>query len=191
MAGGASGPEAFTILLRMLMTHFDGVATLDCEKYGFCNGTPFFISVGSFAYLCRPQRGVTMSCLQGRMWCWRWFGWRQMSNFRLMPAMYPGSMATDPLPHASLDAISRATSDWAHNKTLAVNGETFFLCPFFRRECGHPPRRCPGSPVMGAARAEYRPSHFRGRRDQAMIQLLCPSMILLTLDLTTHRTAGH
>ena len=27
MAGGASGPEALTLLLRLLMTHFDGVDT--------------------------------------------------------------------------------------------------------------------------------------------------------------------
>ena len=24
-----------------------------------------------------------MFCLRGRMWCWRWFAWRRMSNFRL------------------------------------------------------------------------------------------------------------
>ena len=49
----------------------------------------------------------------------------------LMPAMYLGLMATDPLPHASLDAISRSLRDYAHNKTLAVNGETFFSVPVF------------------------------------------------------------
>ena len=29
MAGGASGPEAFTLLLRLLMTHFEGGDTED------------------------------------------------------------------------------------------------------------------------------------------------------------------
>ena len=44
MAGGASGPDALTLLLRLLMTHFDRV---DKEKgynklhvFGMCNGTP-------------------------------------------------------------------------------------------------------------------------------------------------------
>ena len=45
--------------------------------------------------------------------------------------------------------------------------------------------------VKQTQRAECRPSRFRGRRDRANIQLSCPSMIHLTLGLTTHRTAGH
>ena len=44
--GGASGPEAFTLLLRLLVTHFDRVDTAEgCTKmltFGVCNGTPFF-----------------------------------------------------------------------------------------------------------------------------------------------------
>ena len=44
---------------------------------------------------------------------------------------------------------------------------------------------------MGAARPECRPSRFRGRRDRAIIQLSCPLMIHLTLNLTTHRAASH
>ena len=44
---------------------------------------------------------------------------------------------------------------------------------------------------MGAARAECRPSRFCGRRDGAIIQLSCPSMIHINLGLTRHRTAGH
>ena len=43
-----------------------------------------------------------------------------------MPALYPGSMATDPKPYASLDEMWKAFSDLAHNKTPAVNGETQF-----------------------------------------------------------------
>ena len=46
MAGGASGPEAFTLLLRLLMTHFDGVDTVEgytkLHTFGMCNGMPFF-----------------------------------------------------------------------------------------------------------------------------------------------------
>ena len=45
IAGGASGPEAFTLLLRLLMTHFDGVDTdkgyTKLHVFGMCNGMPF------------------------------------------------------------------------------------------------------------------------------------------------------
>ena len=77
------------------------------------------------------------------------------------------------------------------NKTPAGNGQIVFLSLFLRRERGHPPRRGPGPPIMSAARAEYRPSRFRGRRDPAIMQLSCPSMIHLTLGLTTHQAANH
>ena len=42
---GASGPEAFTLLLRRLMTHFDYVHTGEgytrLHSFGVCTGTPF------------------------------------------------------------------------------------------------------------------------------------------------------
>ena len=45
MARGASGPEAFTLLLRLLMTHFDEFDTeedyMEWHSFGMCNGTPF------------------------------------------------------------------------------------------------------------------------------------------------------
>ena len=42
----------------------------------------------------------------------------------LVPTLYLGSMATDPRRLVSLDAMWKA-----HNKTLAVNGETRFSLP--------------------------------------------------------------
>ena len=47
----------------------------------------------------------------------------------LMPTFYPGSMATDPKPHTSLEAMWKALSDLAHNKTPAVNGDFVFSLP--------------------------------------------------------------
>ena len=45
MDGGESGPEAFTLLLRQLVTHFDRVDTGEgyttLHTFGVCNGTPF------------------------------------------------------------------------------------------------------------------------------------------------------
>ena len=44
MAGGASGPEAFTLRLRLLMTHFNGVDTEEgytkFHTFEMCNGMP-------------------------------------------------------------------------------------------------------------------------------------------------------
>ena len=194
MAGGASGPEDFTLVLRLLMTHFDGVDTEEgynkSQLLECATACLFLISVGSFAYLCRPLRGVSVFCLRGRMWCWRWFGWRRMSNFRLSflrCTLFRRQRTRSLTPRWMLCGGLLVT-----NKTLAVNGEIlFFLSLFLRRECGDAPRPGPGPPIMGAARAECRPSRFRGRRYRAIIQLSRPSMSHLTLALTTHQTAGH
>ena len=109
-------------------------------------------------------------------------------QFPTLPTLYPGSMATDPKPYASLYKMWKVFSDLAHNKTPAVNDEKK-LCLFLRRERGHPPRRGPGPPVMGTARAECRPRRLHGRRDRAIILLLCPSMIPLILGLIKRPTA--
>ena len=49
----APGPEAFTLLLRRVMTHFYRVDTGESytrlHNFGVCTGTPFAILVGSFA----------------------------------------------------------------------------------------------------------------------------------------------
>ena len=87
----------------------------------------------------------------------------------LMPTLYPGSMTTCPKPYASLDEMWKAFSDLFNNTTPAINGEKFFSLPL-RREYGHPPRRGPGSPVMGAARAECRLRRFHGRLGRAIIR---------------------
>ena len=64
MAGGSSGPEAFTLLLRLLMTHPDRVDTeegytklhtSDCVM-----ARNFTIIVGRVGYVCRPIRGVSV-----------------------------------------------------------------------------------------------------------------------------------
>ena len=47
----------------------------------------------------------------------------------LMPTLYPGSIATDPKPYASLDKMWKAFSDLANNKTAAVNGENISSLP--------------------------------------------------------------
>ena len=70
----------------------------------------------------------------------------------LMPTLYPGSVATDPKPYASLDAMWKAFSDLAHNKTPTVNGD-FFLLSLFLRRCDY-----------SVDLREYRPADRAGGR---------------------------
>ena len=71
--GGASGPEAFTLLLRLSRSTSTwstrGRATLSCIFLECVTARHFLIPVGCFAYLCRPLWGVSMFSLRGRMWC--------------------------------------------------------------------------------------------------------------------------
>ena len=196
MAGGASGPEDFTLLLRLLMTHFDGVDTEEgytkLHTFGMCTSMPFSDFSREFRVLVptatrservsSPGTDVVLEVV--------WVATNEQLP-ALIPALYPCSKATDPQPYASLDAIWRLLVTKRIIRNLPSTAKHFSLCLFLRRERGYPPRRDPGPPIMGAARAECRPSRFRGRRDRAIIQRSCPSMIHLTLGLTTHRTDGH
>ena len=107
----------------------------------------------------------------------------------LMPSLYPCSKPTDSRPYPLLDDVWRGFSYIAHDKTPDVNGVNIVPCLFLPRERGHLPRRGPVRPIMGGARTECRPNRLRGRRDQAIIQLVCPSMMHLTLELTIHLLA--
>ena len=56
-----------------------------------------------------------------------------------------------------------------HQPSIA---QTISLRFFLRRVRGHPPRRGPGPPVMGLARAGRLPSRLHGRRDRATMGLM-------------------
>ena len=191
---GASGPEVFTLLLRQLTTHFDRVDTGEgytrLHNLGVCTGTPFCDFSREFRVLVSAVTGSKHTLAPGVDVVLKVARMAVNEQFpTLMPTLYPGSMATDPKPCASLDKMWKAFNDLAHTKTPAVNDEN--ICSlFYCRERSHPPRRCPGSPVMGAARAECRPSRLYGRRDRAIIRLLCPLMIPLTLGLIKRPTNG-
>ena len=116
MAGGASGPEAFTLLLSLLMTHFDGVDTDEgytkLHTFGMCNGMPFSDFSGEFRVLVLTATGserVLSLETDVVLEVVRVAANEQFSA--VLPALYPGSKATDPRPYASLDAMWRALSD--------------------------------------------------------------------------------
>ena len=98
-----------------------------------------------------------------------------------MPMLYPGSNATDPRPFASVDAMWRAFSDLAHNKTPAVNGGKHFSLPASSTGARSSAPSGPRSAGNGRGTAECRPSRPLGRRDRAILRLLCQLLIPPTI----------
>ena len=116
MAGGASGPEAFTLLLRLLITHFDGVDMEEgytkLHNFGMCNDIPFSYFSREFRVLVPTATGSERVLSPGTDGVLEVVRVAANEQFpALLPALYPGSKATDPRPYASLDAIWRAFSD--------------------------------------------------------------------------------
>ena len=195
MDDGASGPEAFTLFLRLLVAHLDRVDTGEgytkLHTFRVCNCTPFSDFSREFHVLVTVVTGSERVLSPGTDVVLEVVRMAVNEHFpTLTSTLYPGSKATDPRPFASLAAMWIAFNDVAHNKTPAVNGEKRFLDLFLRRVRGHSPRRCPGPPVTGVARADCRPSRLLGGRDRAIIQLLCQLLIPPTLDVAKCPTAG-
>ena len=79
MDGGASGPETFTLLLRLLVTHFDRVDTGEgytkLHTFGVCNGTPFSDFSREFRMLISAVTGSEHVLSLGTdVVYWRWLG---------------------------------------------------------------------------------------------------------------------
>ena len=64
---GASGPEAFDLLLRRLMTHFDRVDTGEgyTRLHSVCTATPF-CDLSLLWYICDP--GYESKLVNGNRW---------------------------------------------------------------------------------------------------------------------------
>ena len=195
MDRGASGPEAFNLLLRLHVTHFDRVDTAEgytkLHIFGVCTGTPsselrvelraLVSAVTESECGLSPGTGVG---LQGdEMPVNEWFP-------TFMPTLYPGSKATDPRVYASLDAMWRAFSDLAYNKTPAVNGGKHISLPVSSTGAWSSARWGPGPPAMGTTRAECRTSRLLGRRDRSIIRSSCRLMMPPTPVSTKCSTAG-
>ena len=116
MTGGASGPEDFTFLLRVLMTNFDGVDTEEgytkLHAFGICNGTPFADFSRDFRVLVSTATESERVLSPGTDVVLEEAQVTAKEQFpTLWPALYPGSKAMDPRPYASLNAIWRTFSD--------------------------------------------------------------------------------
>ena len=129
MAGGAYGPEAFTLLLHLLMAQFDQVDK--CEGYTklhtFEYATPFSDFDREFSVLVSAVMGIERLLFPGTDAVLEVVRLAEIEQFpTLMPTLYRGSKATDPRPFAALDAVRRVFSDLAYYRTPAVNGEKRF-----------------------------------------------------------------
>ena len=131
---GASGPDAFTLLLRQLTTHFDRVDTGEgytrLHNFGVCTGTPFCDFSREFRVLVSAVTGSERTLAPGVDVVLEVVRMAVSEQFpTMMASLYPGSMATDPKPYASLDKMWKAFSEFAHNKTPAINGAKYFSRP--------------------------------------------------------------
>ena len=120
---GASGPEAFTLLLRRLMTHFGRVDTgkgyTRLHNFGVCTGTPFCDFSREFRVLVSAVTGSERTLAPGVDVVLEVVRMAVNEQFpSLMPTLYPGSMATGPKPYASLDEMWKAFSDLSNNNCL-------------------------------------------------------------------------
>ena len=149
MAGGASGPEAFTILLRLLITKFDGVDTEEgytkLHTFKMCNGMPFSDFSRELCVLVPTDTGSERVLSPGTDAVWEVVRVAANEQFpTLLPALYPGSKATNPRPYASLDAMQRAfsdKSDTCRQRRIIFSPPCFFDGSAVVRPDGAPARR--------------------------------------------------
>ena len=97
---GASGPEAFTLLLRRLMTHFHRVDTGDgytrLHNFSMCTGTPFCDFSREFRVLVSAVMGSERTLAPGVDVVLEVVRMAVNEQFpTLMPTLHPGSTATD------------------------------------------------------------------------------------------------
>ena len=129
-------PEAFNLLLRRLMPHFDRVDTGEgytrLHNFGVCTGTPFCDFSPEFRVLVLAVTGSEGTLAPGVDVVLKVVRMAVNEHLpSLMPTLCPGSMATDPKPDASLDNMWKTFGDLSNDKTPAVNGEIFFSLPVF------------------------------------------------------------
>ena len=187
-----SGPEAFTLPLRLLVTHFDRVDTGEgytkLHTFGVCNGTPFSDLSREFRVLVSAVTGSGRVLSPGTDVVLEVVRMAVNEQFpTLMPTLYPDSKATDPRPYASLDALWEAFSDLAHKKTPAVNGEKHFSLPVSSTGSRSSAPSGPRPAIHGYG---HRPSRLLGRRVRAIIRLSCRLLIPPTPGSTKCPTAG-
>ena len=107
---GASGSGVFTLLLRLLMTHFNRVDTGEGytrpHGFGVCTVTRFCDLSREFRVLVSAVTGSELTLAPGvdvNLEVVRMAVNEQFPSLKLI--LYHGSIATDPKPYASLDKM--------------------------------------------------------------------------------------
>ena len=134
LAAGATGPEAFTLLLRLVSNHFDGTDTgasyTKLHHFGAPNGTPFCDFSRAFRGVVSAATGTERVLAPGGEIFLEMV--RMAVNEQcpsLMPTLYPGVLATVSRPFGTLDAMWLAFETLVKNKTPAINGEKTIILP--------------------------------------------------------------
>ena len=131
---GSSGPDAFKLLLRRLAEQFDQgdsqESFLRLQNFGVSDGTPFSDYLRAFRLLVSsvtgservlaPSVGMVLELVRQSVT-------RQFPT--LSPLLYPGTLATDTTPFASIDAMWDAFAPFHTNKTPAMAGSNYFSLP--------------------------------------------------------------
>ena len=196
MAGGASGPEAFTPLLRLLVTHFDRVDTGEgytkLHTFGVGSGTLYSDFNREFCLLVSVVTGSERVLSSGTDVVLEVVRVAVNEPFpTLMLTLYPSSKVTDPRPFSSLDTIRRVFSDLAHNNKPAVNGEKHFSQPFSSTEARSFAPSGPRPADHGRGQGRVPSPSLSWQTGASHVQLSCLSRIRLIFGLTRRRTAGH
>ena len=146
--------------MRLLMTHFDRVDSGEgyskLHNFGVCTGTPFCDFSREFRVLVSAVTGSERILAPGIDVVLELVWMAVNGQFpTMMSTFYPGSMATDPEPCSSLDAMWYTLNDIAHNKIPAVNGEKMFSLPVSSTGAR-------SSTPAGSGRAGHECGHGRG-----------------------------
>ena len=125
---GASGPEAFTLLLRRLMTHFDRVDTGEgyarLHSFGVCTGTSFCDFCRKFLRAIVGSHGERA---HSSSWGKRGFGGGSDGGERAFPVLdayfVPWFDGNGPKAIRFLGRDVEGVDDLSNSKTPVINGE--------------------------------------------------------------------
>ena len=131
LAGGATGPEAFTLLPRLLSNHLDrtdtGGSCTKLHNFDVSNGTPSCDVGGNFGGGVSEATGtgrVLAPGVEAALEVVRMAVNEQYPS--LIPTLHPGVLATVSRPFGTMDAMWLAFEILANNTTRAINGAILF-----------------------------------------------------------------
>ena len=165
----------FAELLRRIASHFDttdpGEAFRRLTNFGVSNDTPFNVYLRSFRLLVSsvsgseramaPTASAILECIR-----------TSVSNQypMLMPALFPGHLATQRDPYGSVAQLWLAFDALETNKTLAIRGDGFVSVPSTSGAHPYADGRSSGASARNNGRQHTRQGHqFAGTAGQPIV----------------------